>query len=93
MGFTVTIALGLILPAVKIHWRLRGHFWFWAIIMLTLLLHIPLFLVVRWSQGGTSRIFYTKPLSIADLLLIIGAVGLGKRFFSKGSSSNDEEEG
>jgi hypothetical protein len=32
------------------------------------------------------------PLGIADFIIILGAVGLGERFFSKDSSSDDEEE-
>lgn len=38
--------------------------------MVILLLHIPLFLIVRWPQGSTPTIFYTKPSGIVDFLLI-----------------------
>jgi hypothetical protein len=92
MGFTVILALGLIMLAVKINWNLRRHVWFWAIIVFILLLHIPLFFIVRWPHGNTPTIVYTKPIGIVDFLLIMGAVGFGKRFFAKGSSSDDEEE-
>jgi hypothetical protein len=78
--------------AAELRWRLRKHFWFWAIILFILLLHIPLFSIVRWPQGNIPTIAYTMPLGIADFLLIMGAIGLAERVFSKASSSKDEEE-
>jgi len=32
------------------------------------------------------------PMGIIDFLLIMGAIGLADKIFSKGSSSNDENE-
>lgn len=92
MGLTVCIILGMIMLAVKIRWCLRKHIWFWAIIVVILALHAPLVSMVRFPQGHAPTLFYTMPLGIADFLIILGAVGLAERFFSKSSSSNDENE-
>ena len=92
MGFTVIIVLGMIAVAVYLRWKLRKYVWFWATIAVVLALHVPLFFVVRWPDSKVPTIAYSLPIGIADFLLIMGAVGLGKRFFAKGSSSDDEEE-
>jgi hypothetical protein len=92
MGLTACIILGMIMLAVKIRWYLRKHIWFWAIIAVILALHVPLVFMVRWPQAHAPTLFYTMPIGIADFLIILGAVGLAERFFSKSSSANDENE-
>lgn len=87
LGLTVFIVLGMILLAVKIRWSLRKHVWFWATIVLILALHVPLFFIVRWPQGKTPTIAYTLPFGIADFFIILGALGLAEKLFSKDSSS------
>ena len=47
MGLSVCIVLGIIMLAIRIRWDLRKRLWFRAIIVLMLLLHVPLFIVVR----------------------------------------------
>ncbi len=86
MGLTVMIVLGMIIFAVKIRWDLRKHVWLWATIVFVLALHVPLFLMVRWPQGSSPTIAYTMPIGSADFLIILGAVGLAERLFSKESS-------
>lgn len=88
MGLSACIVLGLVILAIKIRWNLRKHIWFWAIIAVTLALHIPLVLVVRWPQGNLPTLLYTMPIGIADFLIILGAVGLAERVFSKDSSEH-----
>jgi hypothetical protein len=92
MGLTACIISGMIMLAIKIRWYLRKHIWFWAIIAVVLALQVPLVLTVRWPQGNVPTLFYTMPIGIVDFLLILGAVGFAERFFSKSSSSNDENE-
>jgi hypothetical protein len=92
MGFTVMIVLGMIMIAVYLRWRLRKRLWFWATIAFILLLHIPLFFIVRWPDSKIPTIAYSMPIGIVDFLLISGAIGLAERIFSKGSLSDDEDE-
>ena len=92
MGLTVSIVLGMIALAVKMRWHLRRHLWFWAIIVFILVLHVPLFFVVRWPQGNVPTFFYTMPVGIADFLIIMGAISAAEKLFSKNSSPSEEKE-
>jgi len=91
MGLTACIALGMIMLAIKIRWNLRKHVWFWGVIVFILAVHVPLFVLLRWPKGNFPTIVYTLPIGIADFLIVLGAVGLAEKLFSKDSSSNDEE--
>jgi hypothetical protein len=87
LGLTAMIVLGMIMCAVKIRWNLRKYVWFWATIILILALHVPLFFIIRWPQGKVPTIAYTLPLGFADFFIILGALGLAEKLFSKDSSS------
>lgn len=87
MGLAVCIVLGMIMVAIKIRWNLRKHLWFWATIVFILALHVPFCFLVRWPQGNVPTLFYTMPLGITDFLVVLGAVGLAEKIFSKNASS------
>jgi hypothetical protein len=72
--------------AVRIRWDLKERFWFWATIVLVLVIHVPLFLFVRWPHGRLPPISL-MPLGVADLLITLGAVALAEKIFSRDSSS------
>ena len=93
MGLAACIGLGMAMFAIKLHWKLRKHFWFWAIIILILAVQVPLLSIVQWPQGKTPTLVYAMPVGIAEFLLIMGAIGLAEKFFSKGSSSSDDGDG
>jgi hypothetical protein len=90
MGLAACMVLGAIMFAIKIRWNLRKHLWFWATIVLILALHAPLVSMVRWPHGNVPTLFYTMPIGIADFLIILGAVSVAEKFFSKDSSSSSE---
>jgi hypothetical protein len=92
MGFTLVLVLGLAMIAIKLRWKLRKHVWFWATIVLVFALHVPLLFIVRWPQSNVPTIAYSLPLGIADFLLIMGAISIAQKVFSKGSSSDEEDE-
>jgi hypothetical protein len=92
MGFTLGIVLGLSMIAIKLRWKLRKHVWFWATIVFILALHVPLLFIVRWPQSNVPTIAYSLPLGTVDFLLIMGAISLAQKVFSKGSSSDEEDE-
>jgi hypothetical protein len=87
-GLAACIVLIAILFAIKIRWHLRKHIWFWAIIAVIFALHVPLVFMVRWPRGHAPTLFYTMPLGIADFLIILGAVSVVEKLFSKGSSAD-----
>jgi len=92
MGFTVILVLGMVVLAIKFRWKLRKHVWFWAAIVIVLALHVPLLLVIRWPQSSFPTIAYSLPLGIVDFLLIMGAISLAQKVFSKNTSSDEEDE-
>src|SRR5438046_2767519 len=91
-GLAACIVLGVIIFAIKIRWHLRKHVWFWAILAVILALHVPLVFMVRWPQGQAPTIFYAMPIGIADFLIIIGAISVAEKFFSKRPSFHGENE-
>ena len=92
MGLAVCIVLGMTMLAVKMRWYLRRHFWFWAMIVLILALQVPLVFLIRVPQGDAPTLLYAMPVGIADFLVVLGAIGLAERVFSRGASSNGEGE-
>ena len=92
LGFNVMLVLGLVMIAVRLRWKLRKHVWFWGTIIFVLLLHVPLLFLVHWPQSNVPTIVYSLPLGIVDFLLISGALGLAEKLFSKGSSSDEDDQ-
>lgn len=92
LGFTTCIVLGASMVAVRLRWDLRKHGWFWAAIVLVLILHVPLLLIVRWPESSVPTIVYSLPMGVADFLLITGAIKLAERVFSRERSSDGEDE-
>lgn len=89
MGFTVIIVLGMTMLAIKLRWRLRKYIWFWATIVFILALHVPLFFVIHWPDTNVPTIAYSMPLGFADFFIIMGAISLAEKVFSKKPSSNE----
>jgi len=85
LGRSVFIVLGMTMLAIRVRWDLRKHIWFWAIIVVLLLLHIPLLFIFRWPHGfhGWLPAIGTLPIGLADLLIILGAVRLVEKFIVK----------
>jgi len=90
LGFNVMLALGLVMIAIRLRWKLRRYAWFWGTIAFVLLLHIPFLFLVHWPQSNVPTIAYSLPLGIADFLLISGAISLAQKVFMNNGSSDDE---
>jgi hypothetical protein len=71
-----------ILFAIKIRWDLRNHAWFWSIIAVLLVLHIPLLLFIRWPNGWIPAIA-ALPFALADFLIVLGIVRFVEKFLLK----------
>ena len=92
MGLTVFIVLGMAIYAIKLHWDLRKHIWFWVIIAIILALHVPLVFMIRWPQGSAIVRGPAFVVGIVDFIIIWGALDLAERLFVKNPSSNDQNE-
>jgi hypothetical protein len=82
-GLAVCIVLGVTIVAIKLRWNLRKHVWFWVTILFVFALHVPLVRMVRWPQGSTPTLFYTMPLGIVEFLIVLGAIDVAERMFSR----------
>lgn len=85
LGRSVFIVLGMTMIAIRVRWDLRNRPWFWAIIILLLLAHVPLLFLFRWPHGyhGWLPAVGTLPIGLADVLIILGAVHLVEKFVVK----------
>ena len=85
MGRSVFIVLGMTMLAIRVRWDLRKRVWFWAVVVVLLLLHVPLLFVFRWPRGfhGWLPAVGTLPIGIADLLIILGAGRVVEKFIVK----------
>lgn len=92
IGLTVCVFLGVTIFAIKLHWDLRKHIWFWAIIVIILALHVPLAFVIRWPHGNVPTLCYSLPVGIADFVIIWGALDLAERLFVKYPSPGDQKK-
>ena len=89
IGLTVFVVLGMAIFAIKLHWDLRKHIWFWATIAIVLALHVPLVSMIHWPHGNGSVRPYVLLAGIADFVIIWGALELTEKLFAKNSSSCD----
>jgi len=92
MGLTVFIVLGMAIFAIKLHWDLRKHAWFWVIIAIILALHVPLVFMIRWPHGGGTVRGHGILFGFADFVVIWGALDLAERLFVKSPSPNDQNK-
>jgi hypothetical protein len=73
LALPASICLGMAVCLIRIRWDLRKRFWFWATILLVLLLHVPVILLVRFPRMTVNRVTLL-PIGFADLLIVWGAV-------------------
>jgi hypothetical protein len=82
LALSACVCLGAILIVIRIRWELRKRTWFWATIVLVLLLHVPVILLVPWPHMTVNRITLL-PIGFADFLIVLGAVKFVERFIVK----------
>ena len=73
IGLTAALSLGMIMLAVRIRWDLRKHAWFWAVITVVLILHVPLILYVQWPHRWVPGAAI-QTVGLVDFGLILGVV-------------------
>jgi hypothetical protein len=82
VGLSCCMVLGMVVLAIRFRWELRSHVWFWPVILVLLVCHLPLIFAFRWPHGKTPVIAYTIPLGVVDFALVFGVLGLADRLFS-----------
>ena len=81
--------MGMILFAIVLRWKLRTKFWFWAVILVALALHVYLLVNFSWPQFRVTRISLL-PIGLADLLIILGMIQLVGKFIVRDSAIDDD---
>jgi len=72
LGRSVFIALGVVMVGARLRWDLRRHLWFWAAVVLALVLQAPM-LLIRWPAGWVPAVVML-PYALVDCLLFLGLV-------------------
>jgi hypothetical protein len=82
LGLNVGLCLGMFLFAIRIRWDLRTRPWFWIVVTLVLVLHVPLFFLIQWPDTWVPGAALL-PFGIADLLIFLGVVRFVENFIVK----------
>jgi hypothetical protein len=89
LALSVAMVLGSILLAIRVRWDLRKRIWFWGIIVLVSLLHIPLVLRIQWPSGWIPGVAL-MPIGLADCLIILGIVRFVEKYIVRTAPPNEE---
>lgn len=79
--------LGVVAFAAKIRWRLRKHVWFWVVLLVVALFHVPLIISIHWPAHSVHGIVLL-PISVVDLLITLGIIRLAEALFLKTEGSD-----
>ena len=79
----------VIVFAIVVKWRLRGRVWFWAAVVVIVILHILLILSVPWTTKWIPALAIT-PILVADLAVIIAIIKLLEKLFEKTTTKDDK---
>jgi hypothetical protein len=93
MAITVPVCLAANGFVVGICWKLRARPWFWCVVVLILLLHVPLILRIHWPPEwdfGRAVGLVLLPFAVADGLITLGAVRFVQKFMKEPPSDDDE---
>ena len=84
-GRTAGISVGMIVGAVWMRWDLRKRVWFWVTIAILVLLHVPLVLLVPWSNNNYPGVVLL-PQGLLDLAVVYNCIKLVEKVMKR---SND----
>jgi hypothetical protein len=87
MGLYAFISAVSMLFVVGIRWNLRGHFWFWATLVLVLLLHVLVVFLAPFPRIMVNRITLL-PIGFADFLITLGVVRSVEKLIVKAHPSD-----
>jgi hypothetical protein len=90
LGGSVAICLAMNILAVGVCWDLRRRWWFWAVVVLVLALHVPVILMIKWPDRWVSR-FALLPIGLADMLVTVGVVRFVQKFIVKAPPPDEQE--
>jgi hypothetical protein len=74
-GRAAAICAGMVITSVWIRWDLRDRLWFWVTVTLLILLHVPLVVLIPWTDHSYPGITLL-PAALLDLAVTYGAIKL-----------------
>ncbi len=92
LGPTIAMVLAMAMLAVGVRWELRRHGWFWAVVMLTLILHIPILSITHLPvRRGSFGLFVIADFLIFFIVIAV-ADAIAERFFPPSASAGAYEK-
>jgi hypothetical protein len=81
MGRAAWLSAGVIIIATKVRWELHDRRWFWAVILLIAVLHLPLVFLVPWtSQWIPAALLF--PFCAVDGIAILGIIQVVEKWMA-----------
>jgi hypothetical protein len=90
LGMNVGICLFTLVSAVGMCWELRKYLWFWTVVGLLLVLHVPLLLMIHWPPHMWVSKIVLLPIGLADLAFDVGVIRFVQKFIMKTPSVEEE---
>jgi len=81
-GRAAATCAGMIATAALIGWDLRKRAWFWVTIAILALLHIPVVLLIPWTNKNYPGIVLL-PGALLDLAVVYGCIKLAEKLMTK----------
>ena len=78
---TLTSAVVVVI-AIALRWKLKGHVWFWITMIVLAALHVPLLLAVPWTTRWVPA-FVIIPIGMADLYLMLWVLSVVGKFMGE----------
>ena len=76
----------MVVIAIAMRWKLRGHGWFWLTMIVLAALHVPLVLLVPWTTRWIPA-FVIIPIGMADLYLMLWVLSVVGKFMGQPEAS------
>jgi hypothetical protein len=84
-----SICAAMIITATWMRWDLRSRVWFWVTILMLVLLHLPLIMLLPWTDKNYPGVVLL-PGSLVDLAVIYGVIKLVERVMTGGRGAHIE---
>lgn len=81
-GRIASICTAMIMTAVWMRWDLRKRVWFWVTIAILVFLHLPLVMLVPWTNKNYPGIVLL-PVALLDLAIVYGSIKLAEKVMKR----------
>jgi hypothetical protein len=86
---TTVFSVSIIIIAIAMRWKLKGHVWFWITMVALAALHVPLILFIPWNAKWIP-VLVIIPIGITDLYAMLWVVSVVGKFMGGPKPLRDE---